>query len=582
MSKKINIAKEDIIEYYINELHTVKECEEYFNIAKTTFNRYLKSYGIKRSKEDQSKVYSRAQNSEELKERIRNTNMTKYGASSKSASLSPFRIIDETTFSVHGENYTVDWLKEQYLNKNLSSEEMCKLLNITYAVLHKITKHYHIAKNSQQRYEIIKDNTFKKYGVKSTLELEEVKAKSVQACLDKYGVANSMQYQGTKDKLKQTMLNKYGVENYTQTEEYKQRVLQTNLNKYGVPNHMQQDMEHFDIWNNKELFTKYLSSLSSKPTAYELQEFFNLTDRTVVYDKIHSWNLDDLVNFHSLRSHYENDIIKFLNDCGVENIQTNDRSILNGKEIDIYLPDYKLGIEFNGDYWHSDIKKEYQDHNGRSLAHQQKSLLAESKGVFLFHIFEYEWNDDIIQASIKNRLKTLLIKNNIKIPARKCKIVTLTKAQKKEFLNENHIQGNDHSTIQYGLEYQGQIVSCMTFIRPKNKKYTWELSRFCNQHGCVVQGGASKLFKYFIETLQPGDTISSYNDITKTKGDLYRILGFQCISINQPNYVWINFQTRDIRTRYQEQEAGEVERMRSLGYHRLCDCGTKTWLYTVQ
>ena len=582
MSKRTNIAKEDIIEYYINGLHTVKECEAHFDISKTTFNRYLKSYGIKRSKEDKSKVYSRAQNSEELKERVKNTNMTKYGASSKSASLSPFRIIDETTFSVYGENYTVDWLKEQYLNKNLPSEEMCKLLNITYAVLHKITQHYHIAKNSQQRYEIIKDNTFKKYGVKSTLELEEVKAKSVQTCLDKYGVVNSMQYQGTKDKLKQTMLNKYGVENYTQTEEYKKRMLQTNLNKYGVPNHMQQDMEHFDIWNNKELFTKYLSSLSSKPTVYELQEFFNLTDRIVVYDKIHSWNLDDFVNFHSLRSHYENDIIKFLKECGVENIQTNDRTILNGKEIDIYLPDYKLGIEFNGDYWHSDIKKDYQDHNGRSLAHQQKSLLAESKGVFLFHIFEYEWNDDIIQASIKNRLKTLLIKNNIKIPARKCKIVTLTKAQKKEFLNENHIQGNDHSTIQYGLEYQGQIVSCMTFIHPKNKKYTWELSRFCNQHGCVVQGGASKLFKHFVETLQPGDTISSYNDITKTKGDLYRILGFQCISINQPNYVWVNFQTRDIRTRYQEQEAGEVERMHGLGYHRLCDCGTKTWLYTVQ
>ena len=404
----------------------------------------------------------------------------------------------------------------------------------------------------------------------------------MQTCLDKYGVSNSMQHQDIKDKVKQTMLNKYDVENYSQTEEYKQKTLQTNLNKYGAPNHMQQDIKHLNIWNNKELFTKYLSSLYSKPTVYDLQEFFNLRDRTVVYDKIHSWNLDDFINFHSLRSHYENDIINFLKECGVENIQTNDRTILNGKEIDIYLPDYKLGIEFNGDYWHSDIKKEYQDHNGRSLTHQNKSLLAESKGVFLFHIFEYEWNNNIVQTSIKNRIKTLLIKNNIKIPARKCKIVTLTKAQKKKFLNENHIQGNDHSTIQYGLEYQGQIVSCMTFIHPKNKKYTWELSRFCNQHGCVVQGGASKLFKHFVETLQPGNTISSYNDITKTKGDLYRILGFQCVSINQPNYVWINFQTTDIRTRYQEQESGEVERMHSLGYHRLCDCGTKTWLYTVQ
>lgn len=108
------------------------------------------------------------------------------------------------------------------------------------------------------------------------------------------------------------------------------------------------------------------------------------------------------------------------------------------------------------------------------------------------------------------------------------------------------------------------------------------MSRFCNLHGYCVRGGASKLFKYFVDQLKAGDTISSYNDITKTKGDIYKILGFQCVSINQPNYVWINFNTSDIRTRYQEQTAGEVKRMHDAGYHRICDCGTKTWVYTKQ
>ena len=55
---------------------------------------------------------------------------------------------------------------------------------------------------------------------------------------------------------------------------------------------------------------------------------------------------------------------------------------------------------------------------------------------------------------------------------------------------------------------------------------------------------------------------------------------FECASINEPNYWWVNFDTMDIRSRYQEQEAGEVERMHSQGYHRICDCGTKTWVYT--
>ena len=80
--------------------------------------------------------------------------------------------------------------------------------------------------------------------------------------------------------------------------------------------------------------------------------------------------------------------------------------------------------------------------------------------------------------------------------------------------------------------------------------------------------------------MKVGEKVVSYNDITKTKGDIYKILGFECASINEPNYWWVNFDTMDIRSRYQEQEAGEVERMHSQGYHRICDCGTRTWVYT--
>ena len=64
-------------------------------------------------------------------------------------------------------------------------------------------------------------------------------------------------------------------------------------------------------------------------------------------------------------------------------------NMLHGNNwFDIYLPEYHLGIEFNGSYWHSDIF--HTDHKGRSTYHQEKSLKAEEVGIFLFHIFEYE------------------------------------------------------------------------------------------------------------------------------------------------------------------------------------------------
>lgn len=581
MSKKVNISKEDIEKYYIEELHTVQECTEYFGVAKTTFNRYLKKYGIVRSKEDKSKVYSRAQNSEDLKKKIRETNIKKYGAVSKVASNSPVRFVDENIFTVHGKEYSVDWLRNKYLTENVSSAELCRLLGTTYAVVNKINRHYHISKSSDQRYELIRQNTISKYGVTSTLQLEEVKEKSRETCLRKYGVENPMKTEEIQAKVKKTVREKYHVENYAQTEEYRKKIIRTNLKKYGAQSHMQKEMKHLKVWNEKDKMQDFLSSLSAKPSASELKGFFNLADRTVIYEKIHKWQLEDKVSLNPPRSYYEDEIVSLLKDLGIKNIIRNDREVLDGKEIDVYVPDSKIGIEFNGDYWHSDIF--YSDHGGRSTAAQKKSLNAEKKGVFLFTIFEREWNDPVVKRSIEDRLRSIFILNENKVPARKCVFSEVSPLERSEFLNENHIQGNSGAKIGYGLRYNGELVACMTFSRPKSDKHTWELTRYCTKHGITVQGGASKLFKEFIKrNLSVGDTVSSYNDITKTKGDLYRILGFELTSINSPNYVWINFTTKDVRTRYQEQEAGEVERMHSLGYHRVCDCGTKTWVYTVK
>lgn len=580
MKRNENPPKEELEQFYINELHTINECAKHFGISKTKVYRCLKNYGIVRTQEDKSKVYSRVQNDPVNRETIKNANLKKYGFVNKTQLDSPIKFLSDEEFSVHGVIYTKKWLADKYIIDNLPSNDMADLLGISYAQLNKICHHYGVVKDSAKRYEIIKNNTFEKYGVYSSFQLDSVIEKRQDTMIERYGVENCMQLDSIKEKIKATNLERYGVCNFSQTEEYKKKVVKTNIERFGTPNHMQQNMTHLDEWNNKELFLETLKSMPSKPTAYELMIYFNLTDRTVVYEKIKKWDLQDYVELNPSRSCYEDEIIRFLNELGFHDIITNDRSLLDGQEIDIYVPEKKFGIEFNGDYWHSDLY--FNDHNGRSTHHQQKSLTAESKGIFLFHIFEHEWLDRTEQANIKNRIKSVLCKNTEKIPARKCTIVDLTKEQKKQFLDINHIQGNDHSSKQYGLVYENEIVACMTFVHPKNNKYTWELSRFCNKHDCTVQGGASKLFSYFVKTLRSGDTVSSYNDITKTKGDLYKTLGFECVSINQPNYVWINFHTKDIKTRYQEQAGGEVERMHSQGYNRVCDCGTKTWVYTVK
>ena len=67
--------------------------------------------------------------------------------------------------------------------------------------------------------------------------------------------------------------------------------------------------------------------------------------------------LEKLVIWNLPRSHYEDEIVEMLRkEFNITNIELNKRGLLSsGKEIDIYLPDYKVGIEFNGEYWHCDL-----------------------------------------------------------------------------------------------------------------------------------------------------------------------------------------------------------------------------------
>lgn len=59
---------------------------------------------------------------------------------------------------------------------------------------------------------------------------------------------------------------------------------------------------------------------------------------------------------HSFVSKGEKEITEVLDLLGVTYLTSN-RTVLQGQEIDIYLPEYKVGIEYNGLYWHSEAQR---------------------------------------------------------------------------------------------------------------------------------------------------------------------------------------------------------------------------------
>lgn len=554
MAKKKVLSQEildQINHYYIDELWNREQICEFFHFSETYFKKLIKEGSVRKKTQEQ------------VLQTMNNTNIERYG----DANYRNLEKAKQTLLERYGdENYRnieqgaktkadsdPDW-KEKYVEK-MQATKFERYGDSGYNNPEKISK-------------------TKKENMSDPVKKENFVNKIKKTKLERYG----NEFYLNIAQIKQTIFNKYGSSSYLNS---KERV-NNNLSRFGVKFLEQKNISHYDIWSDNEKFCKYLDD-NPNQTYKELSIFFNV-DRTTINQKVLDLGVRDCVKYLSGSSNYEYEIKSFLiSECNImeEEIEMHNRTVLNPLEIDIYIPSRNMGIEFNGDYWHCDIHEKFQDHGGRSTYHQKKSLQAEGKGIFLFHIFEYEWNDPIVQNNIKNRLRTLLNSNGVRIPARKCVVKEISKEQKKEFLNVNHIQGNDKSSIYYGLFYQEELVSCMTFTKPKNTQYTWELSRFCNKHNCIVQGGASKLFKHAIKNMSCGDTIVSYNDITKTSGKIYKTLNFSCISINNPNYVWMNFTTGDMRTRYQEQASGEVERMHKLNYHRICDCGTKTWLYKI-
>jgi len=200
---------------------------------------------------------------------------------------------------------------------------------------------------------------------------------------------------------------------------------------------------------------------------------------------------------------------------------------MKGKELDIYLPKFNFAIEYNGVYWHS-------SHFKSRNYHKRKTDLCNANNVNLFHIWSDLWfkKKSLIKSMLLNKLGI----TPFVIGARKCNIRKVTMQDSFDFLNLNHLQGgNKGSIISYGLFYDNELLSIMTFRHRKD----WELVKFATKTYTLVQGGFSKLLKYFIKE-HSCKTLYSFIDRSWSLGNVYYRNGFKTIKTIRPDYVYIS------------------------------------------
>lgn len=265
---------------------------------------------------------------------------------------------------------------------------------------------------------------------------------------------------------------------------------------------------------------------------------------------------------------------------GADNVMVNDRHIIHPQELDIYIPSHKLAIEYCGLYWHSD---KFKDKN----YHLQKLEACRRVGVRLITIFEDEWKNT--PHLVLSKIKAILnINRGPKVHARKCWVIKLTRAQKKEFFDANHIQGSGPGSVTYGLQHNGSIIAAMTFIKQQGGR--WDLNRYAT--AVNVPGGFTKLLTHFKRHHQWTEIVS-FADRRWSEGGLYEKVGFVRDGVLPPDHSYVlNGTTRQHRFNFRHKHLPsilgdqynpnetEFQNMDRSKYLRIWNCGLLRYVMT--
>lgn len=472
---------------------------------------------------------------------------------------------------------------------------------------------------SEIREEIYRANSLKKWG---TLHPNQSKEKRDSA---------KKNWKNNPEKGKQTCLERYGVESFSCTKEFKDHQKEwlnslTEEEKNSIHTKATQtrkangkEIDHKAIWESK-IEEEKLSLEKDLLSTSDVCELLGGRDRSTVLGWLKKNSIPVLKGRYSFYiskqdakrvseayklhkpgiSESEKEVLDFVKSLYKGVILENDKTFLDGKELDIYIPEKRLAIEFNGCYWHSD--KAMQDLKSippkevasyAKYRHLEKTKACEEKGVRLIHVFEDDWElkrsivEDIIKIALDVKVSNIIF-------ARKCELKPLGVSDYRDFLEANHLQGYSAANIRLGLFFKGQLIECIGFSTKGTHSQNTEMVRLCTKIDTVVIGGFSKLLKH-----SGVKEFVSYIDRSTFSGKGYFKNNFSIIKENKPVYFYVNlnkgFHFREPRylymrknikklfqqgkLKYWNPEETEEVNMYKNGYARIWNCGTIKVLY---
>ncbi len=423
------------------------------------------------------------------------------------------------------------------------------------------------------------------------------------------------------DKFKKTCIEKYGSEHYWSSDIGKNAIKNSVRNKYGVsstvnlPHIKEKRLQNLKTYyqdNDAKKFASfkrcYKLALGRNKSNIQLDENWNFED----WKNNNEWKfncldcntdfitkIEDGKSIRCYKCHPHNyskphiivlDIIKkFIDE---KDIICNTRSFLpSKKEIDIFIPSKRIGFEINGNYWHGESSRNNSILKDIKFYHQNKTLEAYNNSIKIIQLFEYEIENNVL---LESKIKSILNIGLKNINARNTLVKEISFKESSKFLNENHWQGSCNDSVRIGLFHNNELIAVSTFGNPRflsSNKNEYELIRSCYRIDLNIRGGLGKMISYLKNNFKV-DKIISYADLKWSKPKIYEKLGFEEVSICQPNYVYVKHLKKLSRYQCQKKKLSKVlgdkynpllsehQNMLNNNYTKIWDCGNVKYEYT--
>ncbi len=337
--KEINITKEELYDYYITQNHTWAQTIKDLNIPESFLRHCCNTYNWHKNNPIHNK-----------------------------------RIKESRTIKVD-----VDKLYELYIIQNLTRREVCNILNIKTTVFKRVCKENGIKKDLDKIIENTNKEFYRQFGTKDFGEFSNLP--------------------NVKEKRRKTVIERLGVLNSTQAESVRRKLRIANLrDRSPIKSNLGLSIEQVDeIVSSKENFVNFVT-LNKFDTVRNIADALGYSVSPML-DFIKKYECVGMIKKQA--SAGEREVLQYIKSLGIK-CKHNVRDIISPQEIDIYCPDFRIGIEFNGNYWHS------VELRGKTY-HLEKYNKSKEKGIFIYHLYENEWIEN--KEKVKQDLKNLFTRN---------------------------------------------------------------------------------------------------------------------------------------------------------------------------